>query len=121
MKMPRPSPEAVARFDAAVPDAPGVERKPMFGQAAAFVNGNMFMGLYGEDLILRLAEPDREAMAALGGGPFAPMGRPMKEYATVARSVTDDSAALAEWVDRSLALAAAMPAKQPKPKRAGRG
>ena len=44
MKMPKPSEEDRARFRSLVPDDPRVEIKPMFGQLAAFVNANMFMG-----------------------------------------------------------------------------
>jgi TfoX/Sxy family transcriptional regulator of competence genes len=116
--MPKPHPDTVARFDAAIPDAPGVARRLMFGQPSAFVNGNMFMGLFGEDMLLRLSPADREEMTALGGGPFEPMGRPMKEYVTVAAAVRDDPDALSGWVQRALALAAALPPRLAKPRRA---
>jgi TfoX/Sxy family transcriptional regulator of competence genes len=116
--MPKPHPDTVARFDAAIPDAPGVARRLMFGQPSAFVNGNMFMGLFGEDMIVRLSPADRAEMTALGGAPFEPMGRPMKEYVTVAAPVREDPDALAGWVQRALALAAALPPRLAKPRRA---
>ncbi|HYX86589.1 MAG TPA: TfoX/Sxy family protein [Gaiellales bacterium] len=118
MKMPKPSPETVAWFDGVVPTgAGGVERRQMFGQPSAFVNGNMFMGLFGDEMILRLPPEDREQMAGLGGGPFEPMGRPMKEYVTLAPAVRGDEAALEQWVSRSLAFASQLPAKAPKAKK----
>ena len=57
---------------------PGVEVKPMFGQLGAFVNGNMFMGLFGGDVGLKLGETEQaELLAKPGAGPFGPAGRPM--------------------------------------------
>jgi TfoX/Sxy family transcriptional regulator of competence genes len=62
MKMPKHSDEDKARFRALVPDGPGVEVKPMFGSVGAFVNGNMFAGLFGTDIGVKL---DDEAKAEL--------------------------------------------------------
>ena len=42
MKMPKPSEQAKAAFTKLVPDEPPITLKPMFGNLAAFVNGNMF-------------------------------------------------------------------------------
>jgi hypothetical protein len=47
MQIPRPTEADKERFKALVPDHPRVEVKPMFGNLGAFVNGNMFMGLFG--------------------------------------------------------------------------
>ena len=46
MQIPKPTDADRDRFRALVPDEPGVETKPMFGNLGAFVNGNMFMGLF---------------------------------------------------------------------------
>ena len=43
MKIPKPSDEDKAYFVSIVPEAGGVETKAMFGNLAAFVNGNTFM------------------------------------------------------------------------------
>jgi TfoX/Sxy family transcriptional regulator of competence genes len=73
VKMPKPTDEDRDRFHQLVPEAPGVETKPMFGNLGAFVNGNMFMGLFGADVGLRLPDPDRERLLAEpGAGPFGP-------------------------------------------------
>ena len=45
--------ELARRFEAALPEAEGVERRQMFGCPCAFVNGNMFAGLHEDRLILR--------------------------------------------------------------------
>ena len=56
----------VALFARATGGLPGVEQKRMFSYPASFVNGNMFAGLFGEDLFVRL--PDVEAAAVRSDG-----------------------------------------------------
>jgi TfoX/Sxy family transcriptional regulator of competence genes len=117
----RKSPDAlIDRFYAALPDAPEVERRKMFGYPCAFVNGNMFAGLHQEDMILRLPDADRAALAAMpGGGAFEPMpGRPMKEYVKVPPALVEDRRALSDWTARAHAHIAAMPPKVKKPRKA---
>ena len=58
MQIPKPTPADIERFRSAVPDDPRVEVKPMFGNLGAFVNGNMFMGLFGADIGVKLAPGD---------------------------------------------------------------
>jgi TfoX/Sxy family transcriptional regulator of competence genes len=119
--MPRPTEDARAAFRAALPDDAGVAVRPMFGNIAAFHNGNMFAGLFGDALFVRLPEDERAALIALGGAEFAPMaGRPMKEYVTVPPSWLGDPRATSEWLVRSLEAARSLPPKAPKPAR-GRG
>ena len=64
MKIPKPSDEDKAYFVSIVPEATDVEIKPMFGNLAAFVNGNMFTGLFGPDVGVRLDDADRAELAA---------------------------------------------------------
>ncbi|MDH5521669.1 MAG: TfoX/Sxy family protein, partial [Acidimicrobiia bacterium] len=47
MQVPKPTDADRERFRSLVPEDPRVEVKPMFGNLGAFVNGNMFMGLFG--------------------------------------------------------------------------
>src|SRR5256712_10962516 len=54
--MPKPSEQAKAAFTKLVPDEPAVSMRPMFGNLAAFVNGDMFSRLFGEDLFVRLPD-----------------------------------------------------------------
>jgi TfoX/Sxy family transcriptional regulator of competence genes len=113
MKMPKPTDEDKERFRSLVPDDPRVEVKPMFGNLGAFVNGNMFMGLFGADIGLKLDDAGRETLMGQGGGPFGPEERPMGGYVTLP---PDWSRAQAEaWVATSLALVAALPPKKKKP------
>ena len=113
MKMPKPTDADRERFSGLVPDGPGVEIKPMFGNLGAFVNGNMFMGLFGSDVGLKLpAEAQQELRASPGAGPFGPAERPMNGYVTIP---ADWSATDAQpWIGRSLEHVAALPPKKPK-------
>jgi TfoX/Sxy family transcriptional regulator of competence genes len=105
-------PELVARFGRVVPEGKGVERRPMFGYPAAFVNGNMFAGLWQDQMILRLDEKSR---AEIGAPPFEPMkGRPMKEYVSVPAAILGDETSLASWARRSLAYASKLKPKAKK-------
>ena len=114
--IPKADQEARAFFESVVPDHPAVTVRPMFGNVSAFVNGNMFMGVFGPDIFLRVPEADREAIMREGGGPFEPMpGRPMREYVILPLEWRDQPDRLRQWVARSHEHAEAMPPKQPKP------
>ncbi len=83
--MPKSTAEATAAFLALVPEGPSVTTRPMFGNMAAFVNGNMFAGLFGDQLFVRLPDAEREKLKKQGGKDFEPMpGRAMTGYVCVA-------------------------------------
>jgi TfoX/Sxy family transcriptional regulator of competence genes len=116
MQIPRPSEADKALFRSIVPEDPRVEVKPMFGNLGAFVNGNMFMGLFGSDIGVKLSPADGAALLALdGAGPFGPAERPMGGYVSIPGSLRDTPEA-AGWAARALEHVGAMPAKQ-APKR----
>ena len=115
MQVPKASDAAKARFTSVVPDDPRVVVKPMFGNLGAFVNGNMFMGLFGNDIGIKLDEPDLSKLAAVpGAGPFGPAERPMGGYITLPSDWTERKAR--PWVAKAYASAAALPAKAAKRK-----
>jgi len=114
MQMPKPSEDDKEFFRSIVPDDPRVEVKPMFGNLGAFVNGNMFMGLFGADVGVKLGEADRERLTAVGGGPFGPEDRPMGGYVTLPAAWRSAPAQAEPWVAASLALIAALPPKKKK-------
>jgi TfoX/Sxy family transcriptional regulator of competence genes len=117
--MPKPSEEAKAAFTRLVPDGPAVTLRPMFGNLAAFVNGNMFAGLFGEDLFVRLPEDESAKLRKQGGRDFAPMaGRPMKGYVTVPGTWRAKPAAVKGWIATALEVTGKMPAKVPAAKKA---
>ena len=115
MKMPRPTEDDRVRFRALVPDDAGVEVKPMFGNLGAFVNGTMFMGLFGADVGLKLPEAEQQALREAGGGPFGPAERPMAGY--VSLPATFGEAAARPWIARSLEYAGGLPPKVEKKKK----
>ena len=112
MQIPKPTDDDKERFRALVPDDPRVEVKPMFGNLGAFVNGNMFMGLFGGDVGVKLGDADQQELRDAGGGAFGPEERPMAGYVTLPAGLTGATAG--RWVARSLELAAALPPKAKK-------
>ena len=120
MKIPKPSDADRNRFASLVPEAPGVEVKPMFGNLGAFVNGNMFMGLFGADIGVKLADDDRaRLLTEPGAGPFGPAERPMAGYVTLPAGWSTPKAKT--WTGKALAHVAALPAKPPKKAAARKG
>jgi TfoX/Sxy family transcriptional regulator of competence genes len=114
-------PPLVELFERTVPRAPDVERRQMFGYAAAFVNGNLFAGLHQESFILRLdAEHREQAGVEHGARPFEPMpGRRMREYLVLPAPLLGRPRALATWMARSLRYARSLPSKPSKASRRG--
>lgn len=110
---PRPEPAAREAFGALVPEDPRIVVRPMFGNVAAFVNGNMFTGLFGQDLFVRLPEEQRAELVEEGGSEFQPMpGRAMKEYMSLPRTWQREPDRARTWIERSLAWAAGLPQKK---------
>lgn len=115
MKMPKPTEEDKDYFRSLVPGDPRVEVKPMFGNLGAFVNGNMFMGLFGSQVGVKLNEGDREALLREeGAGPFGPEERPMGGYVTLPEAWRSSPESAEPWVTKSLTTVAALPPKAKK-------
>ncbi len=113
MKMPKPTEGDRSRFTGLVPVSPDVEIKPMFGNLGAFVNGNMFMGLFGSDVGVKLPPAEQESLRAHpGSGSFGPVERPMGGYVTLPASWSADDAR--PWIEKSLAYVSALPPKARK-------
>ena len=116
MKMPKPSELAKQHFSALVPDEPAITLKPMFGNLAAFVNGNMFSGLFGEGLFVRLPDDEADAVVKKGGKPFEPVaGHRMGGYVMVWADWQKKPEGVKPLIGRALTLTRAMPAKAKKP------
>jgi TfoX/Sxy family transcriptional regulator of competence genes len=113
--MPTHSDEAKASFRSLIAPAPGVEVRPMFGSLGAFINGNMFAGLFGEDVGVKLAEADLEELRAMPGtGPFGPSERPMSGWLALPAQL--DDADKRAWTDRARDHVATLPPKVRKPR-----
>jgi TfoX/Sxy family transcriptional regulator of competence genes len=112
--MPKPSDQAKAAFTRLVPGEPAVTMRPMFGNLAAFVNGNLFAGLFGEDLFVRLSEDESVTVRKRGGRDFEPMpGRAMRGYVTVPGTWRSKPDAAKGWIKIALELTRLMPPKVP--------
>ena len=119
--LPKPGEAAKAAFTKPVPDQPNVGLRPMFGNLAAFVNGNLFAGLFGEDLFVRLPADESTAVKEQGGRDFEPMpGRAMKGYVIVPKTWRHKPDASTAWIKRALELTGKMPAKAAKAKPVGK-
>ncbi len=115
MSMPKPSEESKTAFRKLVPTDPAVTTRPMFANLAGFVNGNMFCGLFGEDLFVRVSEDDQAKVRKQGGRAFEPMpGRAMTGYVVVPAGWQKKPDAARTWIVTALAWSRKLPAKAPK-------
>jgi TfoX/Sxy family transcriptional regulator of competence genes len=120
VSMPRLDEATREYFHAVLPAEAGVTVRPMFGNLAAFVNGNMFAGVFGTGVFARLSETERDELLALpGAAVFAPMpDRPMREYVMLPDAWRHDADEARAWLSRSLRWAATLPPKEKAPRKA---
>lgn len=105
------------RIRAAVGQQGIIERK-MFGGLCFMINGNMFAGVMGNELMLRVGtERFDEALAQPFARPMDFAKRPMPGMVYVAPGGFESAEALSAWLNRALDFAGAMPAKQPGQRR----
>ena len=86
----------------------------MFGNLGAFVNGTMFMGLFGADIGVKLPPEDGARLREReGAGPFGPAERPMSGWVTLPPALigTDE---VGEWIAKALEFGASAPPKRTK-------
>jgi len=91
--------------------------KKMFGYPAYFFNGNMFVGVHGDKLFLRLSEADTAEIKkdCPSVTTFEPMpGRAMKGYVVLPKSLYSDNKAFNDWLGKSMKYAAELPPKKTK-------
>ena len=116
MEIPKPTEADKEYFRSLMPRGPDVEVKPMFGNLGAFVYGNMFAGLFGSSVGVKLGDADRAELAAVAGsGPFGPEERPMGGYLSLPAAWRDSTELAAEWVARALSHVSTLPPKKAKP------
>ncbi|WP_411375774.1 TfoX/Sxy family protein [Arthrobacter sp. MPF02] len=119
MEMPKATEEDKERFRQVVPDRPDVVVKPMFGNMGAFVNGNMFAGLFGVTIGVKLSDEDRVMLESSERTvPFGPADRPMAGYSGLPEVWNeegdgDDTRARA-WATKAYQYVSTLPPKQPK-------
>ncbi|HEX2359573.1 MAG TPA: TfoX/Sxy family protein [Solirubrobacterales bacterium] len=89
-----------------------VSERKMFGGIAFMIDGNMAVGVLGEDLIVRIDPADTEqAIVEDGVREFDFTGRPAKGMVYVAPEVTAVEAELAGWVEAGADRATSLPPK----------
>jgi len=116
LKIPRPDKESVDLFQSLVPKGDRVTVRPMFGNISAFVNGNMFFGVFGNDLFVRLPSEDQsELLKNKGSSMLEPMkGKPMKDYVVLPKTWRARPETLRSWITKSLEWSSKLPAKKAK-------
>src|SRR5260370_12988145 len=113
MTMPKPSEQAKAAFQKLAPRDPGVPTRHMFGNLSGFVNGNMFCGLFGEDLFVRVSDEDQAKVRKQGGRAFEPMpGRAMTGYVVVPAGWQKKPDGTRAWIVTALAWSRRLPPKR---------
>lgn len=118
--MDKPSTATLEAFSRVFPhDDPRAVRRPMFGMDSGVVNGNLFSGVFGEGITLRLTEERVQELVARHEGvlPFTPMGRRWKGYAIADAATWAGKSELASWVLEALDHTASLPPKTKKPKK----
>jgi TfoX N-terminal domain len=91
---------------------PAVTEKAMFGGLAFLLEGNMAVGISGEELMVRVG-PDAsdDALAHPHTRPFDMTGRPMNGWILVAPEGVAGERDLEAWVARGVDFAGSLPAK----------
>ena len=119
MEIPKPSEDDKQFFLGLIPEDPAVEVKPMFGNLGAFVRGNMFAGLFGPAVGVRLDETAQRELATIAGsGPFGPAQRPMGGYLSLPEAWRAQPDLAAGWVAKALDHVRTLPPKVKKPRKA---
>jgi len=100
------------RIRALLPIEGDFSERTMFGGVGFLLNGNMCVGVWKEELILRLSpEQSDEALLDPTVRPFDITGRPMTGWVLVGPDGTESDEALRAWIDRSVEYVSLLPAK----------
>jgi TfoX/Sxy family transcriptional regulator of competence genes len=91
---------------------PGLAEKKMFGGLAILLGGNMAVGVYGDDLLIR-TDPGEQAvlLAEPGTRVFDMAKRPMKGWIVVDAGQCAEDDDLRRWVSRGVTYARSLPPK----------
>jgi hypothetical protein len=93
-------------------DHPTLVEKQMFGGIAFMVQGNMSVGVAGDELMVRVGkENDKAALAESHVRPFDLSGRPMAGWVLVGPEGIAADADLSGWIDTGVTYAESLPPK----------
>ena len=96
------------------------ERRPMFGYPAYFINKNMFAGLFGDKVFLRLSPGQVTELTRSfpGLSHLEPMpGRPMKDYYELPEKLHKDPKRVSKAIQEAAEYCRTLPAKASKPRK----
>jgi TfoX/Sxy family transcriptional regulator of competence genes len=100
------------RIREALAEQDGLTEKKMFGGIAFMVQGNMAVGVSGEEMMVRVGpEKYDEAVGQAHVRPFDMTGRPMKGWVLVGAEAYEADKDLNDWVQRGLNFALSLPPK----------
>jgi TfoX/Sxy family transcriptional regulator of competence genes len=104
--------DVAERVRKAVATHAGLSQRKMFGGLCLMLNGNMFAGIIGDELMLRVGkERFEELLARPGARPMDFTGRPMNGYLYVSPVAFATDKALATWLADALSFVETLPAK----------
>lgn len=100
------------RIRTAVGDRAGLTEREMFGGIGFMLQGNMAVGVLGDELMVRIDKQETEqALAEPGARTFDFTGRPMKGWVMVSAEGFSNDQAFERWVLRGVEYASSLPAK----------
>lgn len=113
MKLPKPESDAISLFETLLAREPRLVSRKMFGQPAAFLNGNLCLGVFGPDLFVRLSEKERARVSRVAGSRnLEPMpGRPMRDYWILPAAALRARGGGTDWVAKAVEVTAKLPPK----------
>lgn len=98
---------------ARISDRTGVSEREMFGGIAFMINGNMAVGVSGDELMVRVGKDAHEdAISRPGARTFDMGARPMRGWINVSSEGFTTGEQFASWVDQGVAFAESLPAKR---------
>lgn len=104
-----------ARIRTALPPTAAITERKMFGGLAFMLDGKMFVGVTGTDLMVRVGAAGHAA--ALARPHVRPMdftGVPLTGFVYVGAKGTRTAAALATWIAGAMTFVKALPASKPR-------
>lgn len=106
------SEELAERIREALDYRDGVRELKMFGGLGFMLDGNMLVGVIGDELMARVgADGEDEALDAPHARPMDFTGRPMTGFVMVAREGAGSVEEVRAWVERALRYVSTLPPK----------
>jgi len=104
--------DLVTRVEARLPRVDAFERREMFGGTGFLLNGHMCVGVYRDELILRVGPATAaELLSRDGYRPFDITGRPMRGWVMAGPVITADDGTLDQCIARAMAFVDTLPPK----------